>query len=121
MVPDKGISLAVFGKYSLVARGGQFRVAALLFPSIRSLAAIRSLATHTFRRGGATSAVAKGVHPDVLLAMGRWKSAESTRPYVQPTKDELRTIRGVNNIYHNNGIQTWLVRSNGETENVEVG
>lgn len=40
--------------------------------------------------------------------------------YVQPTKDELRKVRGVNSIYHNNGIQTWLVRSSGETENVEV-
>ena len=40
--------------------------------------------------------------------------------YVQPTKDDLRKYRGVNSIYHNNGIQTWLVRSNGETENVEV-
>ena len=41
--------------------------------------------------------------------------------YVQPTKDELRKVRGVNSIYHNNGIQTWLVRANGETENVEIG
>jgi sulfane dehydrogenase subunit SoxC len=40
--------------------------------------------------------------------------------YVQPTKSELRKVRGVNSIYHNNGIQTWLVRGNGETENVEV-
>ena len=40
--------------------------------------------------------------------------------YLQPTKDELRKVRGVNNIYHNNGIQTWLVRSNGEVENVEI-
>lgn len=40
--------------------------------------------------------------------------------YVQPTKDELRKVRGVNNIYHNNGIQTWLVRAGGETENVEI-
>ncbi|MGL4637207.1 MAG: sulfite dehydrogenase [Beijerinckiaceae bacterium] len=40
--------------------------------------------------------------------------------YVQPTKDELRKVRGTNSIYHNNGIQTWLVRSNGETENVEI-
>ena len=40
--------------------------------------------------------------------------------YVQPTKDELRKVRGVNNIYHNNGIQTWLVRATGETENVEI-
>ncbi len=40
--------------------------------------------------------------------------------YVQPSKPELRKIRGVNSIYHNNGIQTWLVRANGETENVEI-
>ena len=40
--------------------------------------------------------------------------------YVQPTKDELRAVRGVNSIYHNNGIQTWLVRSTGEVENVEI-
>jgi len=40
--------------------------------------------------------------------------------YLQPTKSELRAIRGVNSIYHNNGIQTWLVRSSGETENVEI-
>ncbi len=40
--------------------------------------------------------------------------------YVQPSKNELRKIRGVNSIYHNNGIQTWLVHKSGEVENVEV-
>ena len=30
--------------------------------------------------------------------------------YVQPTKDALRKIRGVNSIYHNNGIQTWHLK-----------
>ncbi len=40
--------------------------------------------------------------------------------YVQPQKDELRAVRGTNSIYHNNGIQTWHVRANGEVENVEV-
>lgn len=40
--------------------------------------------------------------------------------YVQPTKDALRKIRGVNSIYHNNGIQTWRLRKNGEVENVEI-
>ena len=40
--------------------------------------------------------------------------------YVQPTKDALRTVRGTNSIYHNNGIQTWHVRENGTVENVEV-
>ncbi|HUS95253.1 MAG TPA: sulfite dehydrogenase [Hyphomicrobiaceae bacterium] len=40
--------------------------------------------------------------------------------YVQPTKDELRKVRGTNSIYHNNGIQTWHVKVNGEVENVEI-
>ncbi|WP_444668058.1 sulfite dehydrogenase [Cereibacter changlensis] len=40
--------------------------------------------------------------------------------YVQPTKDALREIRGLNNVYHNNGIQTWWVKADGEVENVEV-
>jgi sulfane dehydrogenase subunit SoxC len=40
--------------------------------------------------------------------------------YVQPTKNALRKYRGVNSIYHNNGIQTWALHSNGEVENVEV-
>ncbi|MDP2355003.1 MAG: sulfite dehydrogenase [Beijerinckiaceae bacterium] len=40
--------------------------------------------------------------------------------YVQPTKNELREVRGLNSIYHNNGVQTWLVHANGETENVEI-
>ncbi|WP_439529954.1 sulfite dehydrogenase [Pannonibacter sp.] len=40
--------------------------------------------------------------------------------YLQPTKDELREIRGLNNVYHNNGIQTWWVKADGEVENVEV-
>jgi sulfane dehydrogenase subunit SoxC len=40
--------------------------------------------------------------------------------YVQPTKAELRKLRGYNSIYHNNGIQTWHVQANGEVENVEV-
>jgi sulfane dehydrogenase subunit SoxC len=40
--------------------------------------------------------------------------------YVQPTKDQLRAIRGVESIYHNNAIQTWYVTSHGEVENVEV-
>ena len=46
--------------------------------------------------------------------------AHDSTGYMQPTKAELRKVRGVNSIYHNNGIQTWLVRANGETENVEI-
>lgn len=40
--------------------------------------------------------------------------------YVQPTKAALRAIRGVNSVYHNNGIQTWWVKADGEVENVEI-
>ena len=40
--------------------------------------------------------------------------------YVQPTKAQLRDVRGENSIYHNNCIQTWHVLPNGEAENVEV-
>ncbi len=40
--------------------------------------------------------------------------------YVQPTKAELRKVRGTNSIYHNNGIQTWHVREDGAVENVEI-
>lgn len=43
------------------------------------------------------------------------------RGYVQPTAGELRKLRGVNPIYHNNGIQTWLVNGDGTVENVRLG
>ena len=46
--------------------------------------------------------------------------AHDSTGYVQPTKDQLREWRGVNSIYHNNGIQTWYVDENGVAENVEV-
>ena len=41
--------------------------------------------------------------------------------YVQPSKTDLRKARGLNAVYRNNGIQTWLLRPDGEVENVEVG
>ncbi|MEQ9693787.1 sulfite dehydrogenase [Shimia sp. SDUM112013] len=46
--------------------------------------------------------------------------ARDSSGYVQPTKAELREVRGLNSIYHNNCIQTWWVKANGEAENVEV-
>jgi len=39
---------------------------------------------------------------------------------VQPTKKDLRAVRGENSVYHNNGIQTWQVKTDGSVENVEV-
>lgn len=41
--------------------------------------------------------------------------------YVQPTIHALHSERGVNSIYHNNAIATWLVHKNGEVENVRIG
>ena len=46
--------------------------------------------------------------------------AQDDTGYIQPTKDQLRSVRGENSIYHNNGIQTWAVDKDGTTENVEV-
>ena len=46
--------------------------------------------------------------------------AQDDTGYVQPTKDQLRSVRGENSIYHNNGIQTWAIDKNGIAENVEV-
>ncbi|SDY40965.1 sulfite dehydrogenase [Citreimonas salinaria] len=40
--------------------------------------------------------------------------------YVQPTKAQLREVRGLNSVYHNNCIQTWHVTPDGKAENVEV-
>jgi len=41
--------------------------------------------------------------------------------YTQPTIAQLRAVRGGWSIYHNNAIQTWHVKKDGVTENVQVG
>ena len=41
--------------------------------------------------------------------------------YVQPTIDALQAERGVNSIYHNNAIATWLVNKDGSVDNVRLG
>ncbi len=41
--------------------------------------------------------------------------------YVQPPYPDLLKARGIHSIYHNNGIQTWLVNPNGEVGNVRLG
>lgn len=46
--------------------------------------------------------------------------AHDSTGYVQPTKEQLRSVRGENSIYHNNGIQTWAVDAEGVAENVEI-
>ncbi|AFO87252.1 sulfite dehydrogenase [Phaeobacter inhibens] len=52
-----------------------------------------------------------------MLLQSRARDASG---YVQPTKTQLREVRGLNSIYHNNAIQTWWVKASGEAENVEV-
>lgn len=37
--------------------------------------------------------------------------------YVQPTRDALVAVRGVNSNYHYNGIQSWRVEADGEVRN----
>lgn len=40
--------------------------------------------------------------------------------YVQPTRRQLREVRGTRSIYHNNAIQSWLVQESGEVANVQL-
>lgn len=40
--------------------------------------------------------------------------------FVQPTIAQLREARGTNSIYHNNAIQTWEIKENGEVFNVQL-
>jgi sulfane dehydrogenase subunit SoxC len=39
---------------------------------------------------------------------------------VQPTLGQLREMRGVNSIYHNNAIHTWKLAAGGEVTNVQI-
>jgi sulfane dehydrogenase subunit SoxC len=84
--------------------------------------------------GGKTWQTARLGAPGVKNALSRfyldidWDGSEmllqsramDSTGYVQPTKAQLREVRGLNSIYHNNCIQTWWVKENGEAENVEV-
>ena len=40
--------------------------------------------------------------------------------YVQPKVGQLRAIRGTRSLYHNNGIQSWLVSGSGAVANVQT-
>lgn len=52
-----------------------------------------------------------------LLVMSR---AQDETGYVQPSIAELRKVRGVNSVYHNNAMLTWRVKAGGEVENVQL-
>ncbi len=57
-------------------------------------------------------------HGEEILIQSR---AIDETGYVQPTVKELQDIRGVNSIYHNNSIATWLINNNGTVDNVRLG
>ncbi|MGZ9075747.1 MAG: sulfite dehydrogenase [Burkholderiaceae bacterium] len=40
--------------------------------------------------------------------------------HVQPSIQQLRAVRGVRSIYHNNAVQTWRLQPDGEVWNVQV-
>jgi sulfane dehydrogenase subunit SoxC len=40
--------------------------------------------------------------------------------YVQPTLNQLRMVRGLNSVDHNNAIQSWQIDGHGEVSNVQV-
>jgi len=46
--------------------------------------------------------------------------AQDDTGHLQPTYQQLRSVRGTRSIYHNNAIQSWLVQENGEVKNVQV-
>ena len=84
--------------------------------------------------GGANWTQARLAQPGQKMALSRfyldidWDGSEmllqaramDDTGYIQPTKTQLREVRGLNSIYHNNAIQTWWLRETGEAENVEV-
>jgi sulfane dehydrogenase subunit SoxC len=41
--------------------------------------------------------------------------------YVQPTIQQLQAERGLNSVYHNNSIATWMVNKDGSVDNVRLG
>ncbi len=91
-------------------------------------------AVHVTVDGGKTWKEARLAAPGQPMALTRfyldhdWDGSEmlvqsravDDTGYVQPTKAQLREVRGLNSIYHNNCIQTWWVKPNGEAENVEI-
>jgi len=40
--------------------------------------------------------------------------------HIQPSYGQLRKVRGTRSIYHNNAIQSWLIKEDGEVSNVQV-
>ena len=81
--------------------------------------------------GGKTWVKAKLQEPRLPIALTRFRlawrfegreamiasRAADETGYVQPTRDALVAVRGVNSGYHYNGIKFWSVRANGLVEN----
>jgi len=80
-----------------------------------------------------TAALQEPVLPKALTRFRiPWEWQEGTGPFylqsraidetgrVQPTIEALRSVRGVESIYHKNAIHTWLVEKDGTTVNVQI-
>ena len=81
--------------------------------------------------GGKTWVKAKLQEPRLPIALTRFRlawrfegreAAIASRAvdetgYVQPTREALVAVRGVNSAYHYNGIKFWSVRANGIVDN----
>ena len=76
----------------------------------------KSTARSGTRRSRASITSSTGTAANCCCNRAPW-----TRPVTcSRRKNALRKIRGVNSVYHNNGIQTWHLHKNGEVENVEI-
>lgn len=84
--------------------------------------------------GGRSWVVAELQEPRVPLALTRFRlpwrfdgqdariasRAIDSTGYVQPTRQALIAVRGMNSIYHYNGIKVWQVRADGSVTNAEA-
>jgi sulfane dehydrogenase subunit SoxC len=82
--------------------------------------------------GGATWRDARLDEPRLRMAFTRfrlpwkWEGGETILQsratdetgYVQPTRDELVAVRGMNSAYHNNVIKSWKIAADGGVSNV---
>jgi sulfane dehydrogenase subunit SoxC len=82
--------------------------------------------------GGATWADAALQEPRLPIAFTRfrfpwrWNGAEAVLAsrctdetgYVQPTREALVAVRGLNSQYHNNAIKSWKIAADGQVTNV---
>lgn len=84
--------------------------------------------------GGSTWQVAQLQEPVLNKALTRFRfpwvwdgkatiimsRATDETGYVQPTFEQLKAVRGLNHVYHNNAMQPWRIAENGEVTNAHA-